>query len=115
MLAAVVVPSLAGPHVVLLRAQSDIAALQAAGLTPRQAQVAVRLAAGETSQEIAQHLGISPATARKHLESVFTRLGVRHRAAAIARVASLQGRVVDDGVEETAPPDTGPGRHPVRG
>jgi DNA-binding CsgD family transcriptional regulator len=104
-LAAVVVPSLAGPHVVLLRAQSDIAALQAAGLTPRQAQVAIRLATGESSQEIAQHLGISPATARKHLESVFTRLGVRHRAAAIARVASLRGRVVERTVGPDAPAD----------
>jgi DNA-binding CsgD family transcriptional regulator len=101
----VVVPSLAGPHVVLLRAQSDIAALQTAGLTPRQAQVAIRLAAGESSQEIAQHLGISPATARKHLESVFTRLGVRHRAAAIARVASLRGRVVERTVGPDAPAD----------
>jgi DNA-binding CsgD family transcriptional regulator len=94
-LAAVVVPSLAGPHVVLLRSQSDLAALRAAGLTERQAEVALRLAAGESSREIAQQLGISLATARKHLESVFTRLGVRHRAAAVARVAALRGRLVD--------------------
>ena len=34
-------------------------------------------------------LGITPATVRKHLEAVFARLGVTHRAAAVARVRSL--------------------------
>jgi DNA-binding CsgD family transcriptional regulator len=98
-LAAVVVPSLAGPHVVLLRAQSSLTALLAAGLTNRQAEVALRLAAGESNREIAQHLGISPATARKHLESVFSRLGVKHRAAAVARITTLRG-AAGDGVPE---------------
>lgn len=89
-LAAVVVPSTVGPHVVLLRAGSDLAALRAAGLTPRQAEVALGLAAGESSRETAQRLGISPATARKHLEAIFNRLGVKHRAAAVARIAAMR-------------------------
>jgi DNA-binding CsgD family transcriptional regulator len=80
-LEAVVVPSAVGPHVVLLRARS--------GLAARQSEVALGLAAGESSHEIAQRLGISHATARKHLESVFSRLGVTHRAAAVARIAAL--------------------------
>lgn len=89
-LEAIVVPSTVGPHVVLLRTQSRMVALRAAGLTRRQAEVALRLAAGESNQEIAQRLGISPATARKHLESVFDRLGVSHRAAAVARISSMR-------------------------
>jgi DNA-binding CsgD family transcriptional regulator len=89
-LAAVVVPSTVGPHVVLLRAGSNLAALLAAGLTPRQAEVALGLAAGESSRETAQRLGISPATARKHLEAVFSRLGVKHRAAAVARITAMR-------------------------
>jgi DNA-binding CsgD family transcriptional regulator len=88
-LTAVVVPSTVGPHVVLLRAQSPLASLRAMGLTQRQAEVALGLAAGESSHEIAARLGISPATARKHLESIFSRLGVKHRAAAVARIAAL--------------------------
>jgi DNA-binding CsgD family transcriptional regulator len=90
-LSAVVVPSPVGPHVVLLRAQLDASALRAAGLTARQTDVALRLAAGASNQEIAALLGISTATARKHLEAVFGRLGVRHRAAAVARITALCG------------------------
>jgi DNA-binding CsgD family transcriptional regulator len=89
-LAAIVVPSAVGPHVVLLRAESSTDSLRAAGLTARQAEVALRLAAGESNREIANELGISPATARKHLESVFSRLGVKHRAAAVARISALR-------------------------
>jgi DNA-binding CsgD family transcriptional regulator len=89
-LEAVVVPSAVGPHVVLLRARSGLAALRAAGLTARQAEVALGLAAGESSYEIARRLGISQATARKHLEAVFSRLGVTHRAAAVARVHAIR-------------------------
>jgi DNA-binding CsgD family transcriptional regulator len=89
-LSAMVVPSTVGPHVVLLRAQSDLAALRAAGLTARQAEVALGLAAGESSGETAQRLRISPATARKHLEAIFDRLGVNHRAAAVARITALR-------------------------
>jgi DNA-binding CsgD family transcriptional regulator len=89
-LEAVVVPSAVGPHVVLLRARSGMTALRAAGLTARQAEVALGLAGGESSQEIAERLGISQATARKHLEAVFSRLGVTHRAAAVARITALR-------------------------
>jgi len=90
MLTAVVIPSAVGPHVVLLRARSELDALRAAGLTVRQAEVALALADGASSREIASRLGISPATARKHLEAVFSRLGVNHRAAAVARIAALR-------------------------
>lgn len=89
-LEAVVVPSAVGPHVVLLRHRpGDHQRLAAVGLTPRQCQVAAELAAGATGEQIARRLGIAPATVRKHLEAVFTRLGVTHRAAAVARVRAL--------------------------
>lgn len=89
-LEAVVVPSAVGPHVVLLRpCPGGPQRLAALGLTPRQCQVAAELAAGATGEQIARQLGIAPATVRKHLEAVFARLGVTHRAAAVARIRSL--------------------------
>lgn len=54
-------------------------ALQA--LTPRQREIVDRVAAGKTNREIAADLKISPRTVEKHLEHIFTALGVRSRAA----------------------------------
>ena len=48
----------------------------AAPLTPRQRGVAALLARGLTNQEIADELGISLHTVRRHLEHVFRRLQV---------------------------------------
>jgi DNA-binding CsgD family transcriptional regulator len=89
-LEAMVVPSIVGPHVVLLRRRGGLAALAAAGLTPRQAEVALALGAGRTNTEISRQLGITPATVKKHLEGIYATLGVGHRAAAAARVAALR-------------------------
>lgn len=55
-------------------------------LTPRQAEVLARLAAGRTNGGIAADLGISPNTVARHVEQVYARLGVRTRVAA-ARAA----------------------------
>ena len=49
------------------------------GLTPREARVAMLLASGAHAREIAQALGISPHTARRHAESVMRKLGVHSR------------------------------------
>ena len=55
-----------------------------AGLTPRQIEVAMELAAtGATNAQLARRLGISEGTVKKHLETVFAVLGVESRAAAI--------------------------------
>ncbi|WP_431679025.1 LuxR C-terminal-related transcriptional regulator [Kitasatospora sp. KL5] len=59
-------------------------------LTPREAQVVARLAAGEDNRAIAAALGISPATARTHLTRAMRKLGVGSRAEA-ARLADLLG------------------------
>ena len=50
------------------------------GLTPKEAALALRLAAGESLQEASEHLGISPNTARAHLRSIFSKTGVDRQA-----------------------------------
>lgn len=89
-LEAMVVPSVVGPHVVFLRSRpGTLGALVAAGLTHRQAEVAMGLAHGLTNAEIARELGIARATVKKHLEGIFARLEVTHRAAAVARIVDV--------------------------
>ncbi|HTI72623.1 MAG TPA: response regulator transcription factor [Candidatus Limnocylindria bacterium] len=53
------------------------------GLTDRQAEVLFWLIEGKANSDIAGILGIAPATAKKHLEHIFTTLGVENRTAAI--------------------------------
>lgn len=53
-------------------------------LTRRQAEVLAGVVRGATTAQIASELGISPHTAGRHLEAVYTRLGVGNRAAAVA-------------------------------
>ena len=53
-------------------------------LTHRQAEVLVLVARGATDKEIAGVLGISTATAQKHVANILARLGVPNRAAAAA-------------------------------
>ena len=53
-------------------------------LSDREREVLTHLAAGETNREIAEALGISPHTVRRHVEHIFTKLGVTSRAAATA-------------------------------
>jgi len=50
------------------------------GLTPKEATLALRLAAGASLQEASDELGISPNTARAHLRSIFTKTGVDRQA-----------------------------------
>ncbi|WP_293675854.1 response regulator [uncultured Phenylobacterium sp.] len=56
----------------------------ALGLTIRESEVLVWIAAGKSNRDISEILGISPRTVNKHLEQVFTKLGVENRAAAAA-------------------------------
>jgi len=48
------------------------------------------VARGERSKEIASHLGISERTVKAHLASIYSKLGVDSRAAAIA-IAAQRG------------------------
>ncbi len=54
-------------------------------LTPREATVLARVAAGETNAQIASALFIGESTVRKHLEHIYEKLEVRNRAAAAAK------------------------------
>lgn len=59
-------------------------------LTDRELEVLVAVARGERSKEIAVQLGISERTVKAHLASIYGKLGVDSRAAAIA-VAAQKG------------------------
>ncbi|GIF48230.1 regulatory LuxR family protein [Asanoa ferruginea] len=53
--------------------------MHCAGLTPRQEQIALLVAAGSTNVEVATRLVISTNTVKHHLRGVFHRLGVGSR------------------------------------
>ena len=59
-------------------------------LTEREQEVLEAVAHGERSKEIAAQLGISERTVKAHLASIYDKLGVDSRAAAIA-VAAQKG------------------------
>lgn len=63
----------------------DYAALQQPGLTPREAEVLHWVAEGKTKKDIGTILRASPRTVGRHLERVFSKLGVETRTAAAAR------------------------------
>ncbi len=56
------------------------------GLTERQTEVAVRLAAGRTDAEIASEMSVGAATVRTHVRHVYRKLGVRRRVRAADRL-----------------------------
>jgi len=53
------------------------------GLTARQAAVLRLLATGASNKEIAQNLGISPATVKNHLDAIFEKMGASNRLQAV--------------------------------
>ena len=59
--------------------------LQALGLSPREAEILFWAAQGKTNPEIGSITDISRATVKKHLESVYQKLGVENRNAATLR------------------------------
>jgi NarL family two-component system response regulator YdfI len=63
-------------------------------LTEREYEVLESVARGERSKEVAAHLGISERTVKAHLASIYNKLGVDSRAAAIA-VAAQKGMLKD--------------------
>jgi DNA-binding CsgD family transcriptional regulator len=62
------------------------------GLSPRQGQIAQLVAEGATNRTIATALHISEHTVEHHLSNIFTRLGLRSRAALAARVGTIPQR-----------------------
>ena len=59
-------------------------------LTDREGEVLRAVAEGQTSKEIAYHLGITERTVKAHLTSIYNKLGVDSRAAAIAEAAKRE-------------------------
>jgi HD-GYP domain-containing protein (c-di-GMP phosphodiesterase class II) len=64
-----------------------------AGLTPRELEVLRLVARGRSTREIASELVLSHRTVEHHIENIYTKAGVRTRAAAAA--FALQHRLVD--------------------
>ncbi|MGV8831870.1 MAG: response regulator [Devosia sp.] len=61
------------------------------GLTLRESDVLLWIARGKSNRDIGEILGLSPRTVNKHLEQVYTKLGVENRAsAAIKAIQALQ-------------------------
>ena len=54
------------------------------GLTPRELQVLRQVAAGSTNKEIANELGLAVSTVERHLVNLYTKIGARGRADAVA-------------------------------
>lgn len=71
---------------ILVREESETAQIEALkavfGLTKREAEVLHWVILGKTDRSIGEILGTSPRTVNKHMEHVFTKLGVETRTAA---------------------------------
>lgn len=89
---AVVPPELLGTllrHVVDRRRRVERFSETLAGLTQREIDVFKLAAGGARKDEIAEHLFISPATARTHLQRVYRKLGVHSQAELMALAARV--------------------------
>jgi DNA-binding response OmpR family regulator/DNA-binding CsgD family transcriptional regulator len=77
-----------GEWMIVMREESDAAAIAAIGmaftLTAREAEVLYWVSKGKINRDIADIVGASPATVKKHLERVYMKLGVETRTAASA-------------------------------
>ena len=62
-------------------------------LTPREIEVLQLAAHGESGRRIAERLLISPATVKTHFQNIYSKLGARDRAAAVAH--ALRSGVID--------------------
>ena len=73
---------------IIMREVSDTAVIEAMSLslklTAREAEVLYWVVKGKTNKDIGEILGSSPATAKKHLERVYVKMGVETRTAAAA-------------------------------
>ncbi len=59
------------------------------GLTPAEAQLAVRMAAGSSIEQVAGELAISQETARRHLKVVFSKTGTHRQGELVALLSRL--------------------------
>jgi DNA-binding CsgD family transcriptional regulator len=68
-------------------------------LSPREREILDHVSQGRTNFEIAGSLFISPGTVKSHMDHVFDKLGVRSRAAAVARYAEIEIEETDEAEE----------------
>ena len=66
------------------------------GLTNREGEVLSWLSKGKTNRDIAQILGLSPRTIDKHLEQIYSKLGVENRTASAAIAVKSAREKTDD-------------------
>jgi two-component system response regulator DesR len=69
--------------------QQQETSLSALGLTAREREVLAEIATGATNREIGDHLYLSPHTVKEHTSSIYRKLGVRNRAAAVQHAQQL--------------------------
>jgi DNA-binding CsgD family transcriptional regulator len=88
-----VVESLQGRYLLLLEEhmRSLLPSLALLGLSARETEVLFWVMRGEANQAIAKHLGVHLSTVRKHLESIYRKLGVQSRTEAIAQALDKLG------------------------
>jgi DNA-binding CsgD family transcriptional regulator len=72
------------------------------GLTKTQERVAQLLTRGLTNAEIAEELGMSPYTVRRHTEHIFLRLGVRRRRDVAGAIQNRLTKAMRDRLERPA-------------
>jgi DNA-binding CsgD family transcriptional regulator len=66
-----------------------VAASPADGLTQREREVALLVADGLRSREVAERLGIASQTVKSHLKTIFDKLGVRNRVELSRRLVQM--------------------------
>ncbi len=59
------------------------------GVSPREMECLLSVAAGMTSKEVARDLGVAPGTIDKRLLALTTKLGVTRRAALVAKAFAM--------------------------
>jgi DNA-binding CsgD family transcriptional regulator len=67
------------------------------GLTRTEARVAIALARGATSNEIAERIGVRANTVRWHLKQIYAKTGARRQAELVRLVLALPAVVLDSG------------------
>jgi DNA-binding CsgD family transcriptional regulator len=74
----------AQPPLAPVERRASLSAVNVPRLTRRETEVIALVADGNSAREIGAQLHLSPATIKTHLASVYHKLGVRDRAAAVA-------------------------------
>jgi DNA-binding response OmpR family regulator len=71
------------------RQSEDELLRQRFGLTHRESEVLLWIAKGKANRDIGEILGLSSRTVNKHLEQIYSKLGVENRASAAVRAAQV--------------------------